>query len=166
MKTILITLLIANVSTLLMAQGKLHTIKKNGMEVQWHNEKDKILFKMTAPTTGWVTIGFNESNTITGAYLLMGRVRQNDAEVVEHFTIGPGNYVPIKTLDDKILISEVSGFVANTVTTISFSVAVSSTCTYQKDLAAGTTYWMTLAYSSEDDFQHHSIMRTSVRIKL
>ncbi|WP_339709842.1 DOMON domain-containing protein [uncultured Kriegella sp.] len=166
MRTLLLTFLLANVSILLMGQEKLHTIKKNGMEVQWHREKDKIRFKMTAPTTGWVTIGFNEFNVIIGAYLLMGRVRQNETEVVEHFTIGPGNYVPIKTLDDKILVSEVSGVEAKSVTTILFSVAVSSTCTYQKDLAAGTPYWMTLAYSLEDDYQHHSMMRTSVRIKL
>ncbi|RMA56744.1 DOMON domain-containing protein [Ulvibacter antarcticus] len=166
MRTIIITLLIASLSSILLGQEHLNNIKKHGMEIQWYFDQDTIQFTMAAPTNGWVTIGFNETNSITGAYLLMGRVRQNIAEVVEHFTLSPGNYKPINSLDDHILVNNVSGVESNNTTTISFSVEVSSACKYQKELSVGKSYWMIIAYSLEDDFQHHSIMRTSVHITL
>ncbi|MEL7342506.1 MAG: hypothetical protein AAGM67_18635, partial [Bacteroidota bacterium] len=57
------------------------TIHKNGMEVKWQREGDRIWFEVQAPTDGWLGISFNENEGIVGSWLLMGRVVAGKAEV-------------------------------------------------------------------------------------
>lgn len=142
------------------------SIVKNDMEVSWHYLGDRIHFTMSAPTAGWVTIGFNTSTSMTGAYLLMGRVRANKAEVLEHYTISPGNYKSFPELKTPSFIADVQGEQDSEKTTLKFSVPIKALNKYQKDLSKGLSYHLILAYSQEDDFQHHSIMRSSINITL
>lgn len=141
-------------------------ILKDGMTVSWYFDDTNIHFKMSAPTTGWVTVGFNETTEIKNAYLLMGHVTDGKANVVEHFTQSPGNYTPIENLGSPLQVRNVSGQENKGNTTINFTLPIDRPTAYQKELVQGKQYQMILAYSLEDDFQHHSIMRTSVDIQL
>ena len=94
---------------------------------------------MTAPTTGWLTIGINEKDQISGAYLLMGRVVFKTAELVEHVTLSPGNYKPITSLGEKQLVKDISGTELSSTTSIAFSLPVTSTMKYHKNLSKGKT---------------------------
>ncbi len=141
-------------------------VSKNQMTVSWEHKEERIHFKMTAPTSGWVTIGFNTTASMSGAYLLMGRMVNGKAELVEHYTISPGNYKPITSLGANAAVQNVNGSESNKQTTIQFSLPVEGTNKYARQLKSGSEYAMTLAYSREDDFQHHSMMRTSVNVKL
>ncbi len=136
------------------------------MTVSWKYEDNSIYFEMTAPTEGWIAIGFNPDAGITGTYLLMGRVVNGKAEVVEHYTVSPGNYKAINILGDAIAVQDVSGEENSNSTTIRFSLPMETDGKYQRNMIADTPYQMLLAYSRDDDFQHHSMMRTSVSIKL
>lgn len=146
--------------------GSISVVEKNDMMVTWWHEDDRIFFEMRAPTDGWVAIGFNSTENVEGAYLLMGSVQYDVTEVVEHYTISPGNYKPITELGAEAQLDDVFGTQTDSLTTIEFSVPVTAFSDYQKDLSVGNTYVMILAYSQEDDFQHHSIMRTSVDVEL
>lgn len=141
-------------------------IQKNGMTVQWEYKNSRIFIEMSAPTEGWVTIGFNSSENITGNYLLMGRVVEGRAEVVEHSTLSPGNYQSFEKLKVKNSVADVAGIEKNGNTTLQFSLPKISGNEYAKNLEQGKEYVLLLAYSREDDFQHHSVMRTSVHIQL
>lgn len=145
---------------------KVKTIEKNGMTVSWQFQNDRIYFTMTAPTTGWITIGFNASTNITGAYLIMGNVIKGKANVVEHYVHSPGNYKSLLELGVEPQIINVSGNQNNNETSISFSLPIKAANKYQKPLAEGYSYTLILAFSMEDDFQHHSVMRTSMNITL
>ncbi len=141
-------------------------VSKNQMTVSWEYKEERIYFKMMAPTNGWVTIGFNSTVSMSGAYLLMGRVVNDKAELIEHYTIGPGNYEPITTLGANAAVQNIKGSEVNKQTTIQFSLPIEVTNKYARQLKSGSEYVMTLAYSREDDFQHHSMMRTSINVKL
>ena len=141
-------------------------IAKNGMELEWHFAQELIWFEMSAPTEGWVAIGFNESQTISGNYLLMGRVQNGKSEVVEHATIAPGKYHKIEDLDGSNQILSVSGKEIMGKTTLKFALPINALGPYRKDLKPANEYILLLAYSRDDDFQHHSMMRTSIKIKL
>lgn len=141
-------------------------VEINEMKVDWHFIDDRIYFEMIAPTDGWVTIGFNNKAGTTGAYLLMGNIIEGQVNLVEHYTKSPGNYLPISELGAKPQVENVNGVEGYNQTTIKFSLPIKSMNKYQKDLSKGTEYIMIIAYSQEDDFQHHSIMRTSVNIRL
>ncbi len=162
----ILILLIAIISLGVQSKTPKKSVTKNNMTVTWHYNLDRIYFKMTAPTNGWVTIGFNNTKSIAGNYLLMGRVVNNKVEVVEHHTISAGNYKPITTLGGEVMVKDVNGFEENTKTTILFSLPLNPNTTYQKNLNQDVKQTLLLAYSREDDFQHHSLMRTSINVKL
>lgn len=147
-------------------EQKEKVVFKNKMQVSWQYQKNRIFFEMSAPTDGWVTIGFNTTKNMTGAYLLMGRVKNTKAEIVEHFTISQGNYKPVQSLGAQIQVDDVEGIQKEKNTLLSFSLPVEANSEYQKNLSEGNKYVMILAYSLADDFQHHSIMRTSINVKL
>lgn len=142
------------------------SISKNRMIVSWHYENDRIFFEMSAPTDGWVTIGFNTTSGTKGAYLLMGNIVKNQPNVVEHYTLSAGNYKTIKSLGESPQVKDISGSENSNGTTLKFSLPIMAKSKYQKDLSVGNEYTMIIAYSQEDDFQHHSIMRSSVDINL
>jgi hypothetical protein len=144
-----------------------HTqIEKNGMKVQWAYIKDRIFFEVEAPTSGWLAIGFNTSSAIEGNYLIMGHVVKGITTVIEHFTISAGNYKSFNDLNVASSIENESGQENNNQSKIKFSLPVKANNPFAKHLVAGTNYTLLLAYSQEDDFLHHSIMRTTIDIKL
>ncbi len=145
---------------------KTKTLGKKEMEVQWYFKHSRIFFTMSAPTNGWVTIGFNTTEKMTNTYLLMGRVIKHKAEVVEYYTIAPGNYKRIWTLDGEIQVQDINGYQKANTSVLQFSLPMEAVGNYQKDLSPGSRYIMTMAYSQEDDFQHHSTMRTSINVEL
>ena len=87
-----------------------NSVSKNGMEVSWEFNKDSVTFEMSAPTNGWVTVGFNSNEGMAGCYLLMGRIENDTVQVVEHYTQRPGEYAPISKYDVKPKVSSTSGF--------------------------------------------------------
>jgi DOMON domain len=148
------------------AQSNMMEISKNNMTVRWRIENELIHFEMEAPTHGWVAIGFSESASLTGTYLLMGRIQNGKSEVVEHFTDQPGSYRPIIDYGEANQTISVSGDEVGNMTRLKFSIPILKVSKYHKNLSPGTTWNLLLAYSISDDFQHHSIMRTSVEIIL
>lgn len=143
-----------------------NSFNKNGMSIKWYFEPHAICFEMSAPTTGWVAIGFNEHSGLQGAYLIMGNVKENVPSVVEYYTVSPGDYRPITSFGAKADIRNIEGFETSSKTTIKFSLPRKSSSSYQKDVKPGMKYSLIMAYSREDDFGHHSIMRTSEAITL
>ncbi|NJM94213.1 MAG: hypothetical protein HC842_05725 [Cytophagales bacterium] len=51
-------------------------------------------------------------------------------------------------------------------TYLRFSLPVEPASRYQKPLQKGRNYHLIMAFSRDDDFQHHSTMRTAVLIEL
>lgn len=141
-------------------------LSKNKMNVSWYFENERIYFEMSAPTDGWVTIGFNTQSGTTGAYLLMGNIINGKVNVIEHFTKSPGSYSPITKLGAESQVENIEGIEENNNTLIKFSLPKKAFSKYQKDLSEGNEYTMIIAFSREDDFQHHSMMRTSEIVKL
>lgn len=147
-------------------QKNMQKISQNGMTVSWYHQNERIYFGMSAPTDGWLAIGFNVSDNIKGTYLLMGNVVDGKANVVEHYTVSAGNYKPLTAFAVPSQVKHVEGAESKRNTTVNFSLPVKANSKYQKDLLPGLKYVLHIAYSHEDDFQHHSMMRTSINITL
>lgn len=141
-------------------------VTKNGMCVSWYYANNRIFFEMSAPTQGWITIGFNSTTKMQGAYLVMGNVVNQQAQVVEHYTLSAGKYKPLTSLGAQSQVADVMGNHDTEKTTLQFSLPIKAISRYQKELSKGKKYHLILAYSREDDFKHHSIMRTAIQIKL
>lgn len=147
-------------------KGEAQSVVHADMAVEWIEVDGRMAFALVAPTYGWVTIGFDEDNSIEGAYLIMARVRNGKAEVVEHYTSSPGKYQSITELGGKAFVQDVEGREEDGETHVSFSLPIDKETEYQRALRVGQDFFLIVAYSREDDFQHHSTTRTSIQINL
>jgi len=164
-KILLCTILIASLGC--QAQEvNMNTISKNGMKVSWRHTQDRVFFETSAPTDGWVTIGFNTHSGTKGAYLIMGNVVKGKVNIVEHYTLSHGNYKSVSALGASSQVKNIAGYQNTNTTILEFSLPIKPLSKYQKNLSKGKNYTIILAYSQEDDFLHHSIMRTSINVKL
>jgi hypothetical protein len=138
----------------------------NGMIFQWAFDKDNLHCKATAPTTGWVAIGFNTKDELSGTNLIMGAVEQDFVTIDDRFIIRPGNHKSITELGGSEALTQRTGSEFGNHTTISFSIPLSVNDKFHHELREGEEYYVLMAFSQEDDFQHHSMTRTTVKIKL
>jgi hypothetical protein len=139
------------------------TITKNSMTMKYHHQANKLSIELSAPTSGWLAIGFNAQQSIKGTHLVMCHVVDDKIKVVEHYTVSPGNYQAISALGGENAVSNIKGRQHGQTTNISFDLSIDPVDRYHKNLAKGNAYFITLAYSQSDDFQHHSVMRTQFK---
>lgn len=165
MKTLILFITVA-IPMLKLPMGNEVCKTKNKMEVCWQHKKDEIEFTLKAPTRGWLAIGFNEKQGLAGTYLLMARVFNGKVEVVEHFTKSPGNYASIASLGATPCTKVVVGEQSKNLTNVTFRIPTKACHQFAKNFTKGTSYNMLMAYSQDDDFQHHSLMRTNIEITL
>jgi len=141
------------------------TVSAVGMTFEWRVEGRFLHGRMRAPTTGWVTVGFNQEDQLAGTKLIMGYVADGEVVVEEHIA-DPPNHLPKTQLGGHHAISEVSGSEREGSTTIEFLVELDSGDPVDITLRPGARYYVTMAWSHEDDLYHHSARRTSVEIAL
>lgn len=141
-------------------------IEKNGMKVCWQFNDDKVDFEVFAPTKGWVAIGFNEKSDLVGNNLIMGNVENGKITVSDRYIVGFGNHQVVESLGGVNHLSNIEGKENEKGTTIRFSVLKTAMDEYHYDLLREKVFHLLIAYSQEDDFSHHSRMRTSIEIVL
>lgn len=137
-----------------------------GVTFEWHLDETHLHGRMSAQTTGWVTIGFNTERDLAGTRLLMGRVRADGTAEVEEHIADPPNHRPKTELGGRNIVSNVRGEEQDGVTTIEFSIERSSGDEIDIVLDEGIEYYVTFAWSRDDDFYHHSAQRSAIDIRL
>lgn len=142
------------------------TVTKNDLVVKWSHSKTSIQFEVEAPTQGWVAIGFNELTSLNSTYLIMGAMKNTKAVVEEYYVFKPGDYQTFRSIGTDLNLKNISGSQDSKKTIIKFSLPNDMMSRYTKLLSKGASFNLLMAYSTHDDFEHHSIMRTSLKIKL
>lgn len=141
-------------------------IEVNGMRVVWEIAGKSIDFELSAPTRGWLAIGFNASEDLEGTYLVMSCVEAGKVKVVEHKTLAPGDYRPITDLGGKASVEILGGNEQGNASQVHFRIPQQVSDGFHKSLLPGSKWRLLVAYSREDDFKHHSMMRTNIAITL
>lgn len=137
-----------------------------GFELEWEHLEDKVRFSLTAPTTGWVAVGFTETGDLIDSNLIQGRVKNGNVFIQDQFITGFGEHPPVEALAVPSRISDVEGEEKNGNTTIIFSITKDRMDRLHYDLLEGKEINVWLAYSVSDDFDHHSRKRILRKIKL
>ncbi|MGB1241814.1 MAG: DOMON domain-containing protein [Chitinophagales bacterium] len=146
--------------------NEMKKIEKNGMKVCWQFNEQNIDFKIFAPTQGWVAIGFNESKGLMGNNLIMGKIKNGKVTISDRYIVGFGDHRAVKDLGGITHVSQISGEENSDGTSLQFSISIESMDKYHYDLLQNKAFSLLIAYSQDDDFSHHSIMRTSIDIIL
>ena len=142
------------------------SVSVKGMEFEWNMEDTLLHCKVVAPTKGWVAVGFHEKDQLAGTNLIMGAVEEDFYKMDDRYIIKPGLHKNVLELGVHEALLNKNVTEKGNSTTMQFSILLEANDSYHHHLIAGKTYYILLAYSLEDDFQHHSIMRTSVKINL
>lgn len=135
----------------------------NGMEFRWQLRPQEILITLSAPTTGWLAVGFNNHSGLKGTNLIMACVENNDVRLEDQYIVRSGLHQTVTSLGGQSQTESISGTETTDSTLIRFRLHLLNDEHHFK-ITAGTTYYVLLAYSRSDDFNHHSIMRETIPI--
>ena len=151
MIVLLTTLLVCLSVTSLLAGTYDHEVQAKDMTFAWRVDGDTLHAKMSAKTKGWVGVGFNPSKKMKDANFILGYVKDGKAEVADHFgTKATGHDEDSKKggSDDVIL---VAGAEDNGLTTIEFTMPMSSSDKMDGTLTADGDTILLLAYGPDRD---------------
>lgn len=141
-------------------------VEVNGLSITWTDEGDYWRFKLDAPTEGWVALGYNSRNHIVGTNLIMGAVEKEKLRISDRFVQRFGEHFAVEELGGTNQLFSAEGEEAFGHTIIQFNIPKQSGDKLHYDLLPGHSIWFICAYSREDDFQHHSMMREHIQITL
>ncbi len=145
------------------------TVEDLSFDFQWKVDGDVLHVQMAAPTTGWISVGFDPEKMMGGADIIIGYVSDGTVFLSDDF--GSGNVKHEKDIslggEDNILSME--GEEIEGATRIRFSIPLDSGDSYDKPLVPGNEYKVIVAYGPDgsDDFgTYHSRTRGSFDITL
>ena len=145
------------------AQG--NVLKVNGMNFLYKIISDSIEITISAPTQGWVGVGFNSENNIVGSDLLLFHVIDGEAASMDMYVKGFGNPKLDRSLGGEDSIHILSSKETRKETTIVFRIAFRSGDPFDYTHELNEDFWLILAYSTHDEFDHHSRMRKHVKYR-
>jgi len=140
-------------------------VKINGMLFQYEIKEDSLYGFLSAPTMGWLMIGFNDKNTTSGADFKFFAVIDQTNVASDRKNIEGRNYPSDMKLGGKNNIKLIEGEENQNGTEISFVLPLQTGDTNDFQHEMGKPFWLILAYSAEDDFNHHSRMRKHLPFK-
>jgi DOMON domain len=124
-----------------------------GMKFYWLVDTDTLHCVVTAPTSGWVGIGFDQENVMQNANFIIGYV-ENDS--IGYFRDDWGSEPAVHVSDESLGgtsdLYHLGGIEAGGESIIYFSIPLDSGDSYDKSLLWDESYPIILAYGSEDSF--------------
>ena len=129
---------------------------ESGFILEWmvNDTTSTLHVRMTAPTTGWVAVGFDPQTVMLEANLIIGYVSGSSTELRDDWGTGQHSHDADTALGGTDNVTLVEGSETAGETTIEFTIPMDSGDAYDKALVEGTTYNVILAYGSNgaDDF--------------
>ena len=141
------------------------------MRVACAIERDELVCEVSAPTSGWVAVGFNRPNAgLNGARLVMGRVQGGGAVLEVHVCRPPEHHRRAATgAPDRLRalpVSRRAPSAAGGGTTLRWAIPLAAAAPDDVALVPGAAVELILAFSSDGDFQHHSAFRRHHQVRL
>jgi len=150
----------------LMGVSPVNTLKTEGFELSWEQADESVMFTLSAPTSGWVAVGFTENEDIVDSNLIMLKVEDDLVYGEDQYVVGFGKHPTVESLGVESRIFNLGGNEERGRTTVSFSIIKEKLDDYHFDLSEGNEINIWLAWSVSDDFDHHSRKRILRRIEL
>lgn len=133
---------------------------------KWVVEGENLHIILSAPTEGWVAVGFNPSKVMKDADFKLAFVSNGNTVMEDHFGTGLFGHKSDTTIGGSSDFQLISGRENGGSTTVEFKIPLNSTDQYDQVLQAGAEVKVLLAYGSNDDLSRKHKERTSITIKL
>ncbi|MEM9342570.1 MAG: DOMON domain-containing protein [Pseudomonadota bacterium] len=132
--------------------------------VLWHAE-GRLHAQFSAPTMGWVAVGFNNVEQLKGTRFVIGAMRPDGFHAEEHIAVVP-DHPTVQSLGLVPGLGDLSGRVAPNRTTMTFSLPHVFPDSENPRLGPDATTYLMLAWSHDKDFAHHSAWRRHTLVTL
>lgn len=142
---------------------------KDKVVFRWKVEGVNLLVDVTAPTTGWVGVGFDPSFWMKDANLIIGYVKNNQAFIEDDFGTDNTAHQHDTNLGGQDNILSKDGQEQNGTTELRFTIPLNSGDKYDKVLEPGKEYTVLVAYGAndvDDMMTHHAYRNNTLKIKL
>ena len=127
-------------------------VSSAGMNFEWTVNGNSLQCKLSAPTSGWVAVGFNPSTIMKDANIIIGYVNNGQASIRDDF----GSTMFVHEDDTAIggtdNITDKKGTENNGTTEISFTIPLDSGDSKDQKLVAGQSCKVIFSYGPEDNF--------------
>ena len=127
-----------------------NTYTKEDVEFTWSTEGDILEMSITAPTTGWVSVGFEPETAMKNADIIIGYIENGEIFLRDDFGDGYTTHSSDEDLGGTDDVNIISGEEAAGITQISFSIPLGSDDEFDKFLESGKTFKVLLAYGPDD----------------
>jgi len=103
-----------------------HSVAIDKMSFDWSVTGDTLAVKIAAPTTGWVGIGFNPSDMMKDANIIIGYVKDGQVTISDDFGVGVTAHAPDEVKGGTSNVTVVGGSEAGNTTTLEFTIPLKS----------------------------------------
>lgn len=141
-----------------------------GMDLSWKVEGEWLNVSVSAPTTGWVAVGFDPTGKMKDANIIIGYMKDGDLYIQDDYGSAPTRHQADGNIGGSLDISEPDGSESNGKTEISFRIELDTGDKKDRPLKPGNSYKVILAHGKDgaDNFKsyHGRTKRATVKIKL
>lgn len=137
--------------------GAERLVRADPMSFAWRHDQAHLIGALTAPTAGWIAVGFNAAADLAGTIFVMAhvagaspRVELHRARVPDHVKIALASAADL-TIEDAAH--------ARGESRLRFRLAHAACAALGAPIDAGAATHLMLAFSDSADFEHHSAFR-------
>lgn len=141
-------------------------VSTNGVTFRWKLENGQMKCQVSAPTSGWVAVGFKPASGLVQSNLIMGAFRDGYSVCEDRYVVNLGEYPQVETLGGNSAIEYSEVTENNGRTEMHFAIPSTSSDGYHYNFEEGQSIFVTLAFSRSDDFTHHSAIRVQMELKV
>ena len=144
-----------------------HEVQAKKMSFAWTVNGDKLQVKLSAPTKGWVAIGFNPTEAMKGANFIIGYVKDGKATLTDHFGADINEHKADTKLGGTEDATLVSGTEEGDKTTIEFTMPLGSSDANDNKIDVNADTVVLLAYGIDrDSIKVKHKYRTALKVNL
>lgn len=149
------------------AAGYDHEISVQKVTLSWKVDGSNLNVKLSAPTKGWVGVGFNPSDEMKDAKYVLGYVQDGKTTLSDEFGVGVNKHEAVEELGGKSDVILVGGKEEGGVTTIEFSLPLVSKDSKGGKIDPAADTVVLLAYGPDhDSFKMKHKFRTKLTVNL
>jgi hypothetical protein len=139
-----------------------------GVDVRIEVVGDALQVELSAATTGWVSIGFDPSQMMAEANIIIAYVEDGELHIADDYGTGPMSHDRDTAHGGTHDVSAATGREEEGVTSVEFTIPLDSGDDLDKPLAAGNSYLVLLAHGPDgaDDFSTYHANRGSFELEL
>ena len=147
---VILTFLVSMVNVAQSAEYQ-HSLTVEKMTFDWSIDGDQLAVKLTAPTKGWVSVGFNPTDKMKDANIIIGYVKNGKVKIVDDFGSGATLHKDDTKIGGTENVTVVGGSEEGDVTTLEFSIPLNSGDEKDGVIDPNADTTVILAYGPERD---------------